>query len=773
MLINNKFKKFVLGLGLAPVTGSVFVIFKSTIKNFPIIVGLLLISSLTYSADYVGAKACQNCHEKEYKDWQGSHHDMSMQHASEESVLADFNNTRFANNRFYKKKDLYWVNIKGPDGKFNDYQIKYTFGFEPLQQFMVEFDDGRVQLIPFAWDSRPKAQDGQRWFNLYPDMTATHQEFFWTNVGQNWNYMCADCHSTNVSKNYDIESNSYKTSFSEVNVACESCHGPASEHIVWTKDKTTKGIGFSRDLGPSVNAWLNKSTRPNTLSPYKIEHSQQVVVCAQCHSRRTQISNKDHVKNNSFGERHILDLVSSANYYPDGQVYNENFVYGSFLQSKMYQNGVVCSDCHNPHTAELKLPIETVCLQCHQADNYAVEKHHNHPVQSSGAQCVSCHMPQTTYMQIDARRDHGFHIPRPDLAKQLGTPDTCLSCHEDKNSEWSSNHVNTWFKDSTLKAEKNFAPVFSAANLTLNERELQSVAAELSRIAQTINYAPIIRASALTKMTSVSNNNTLIAISRAVKDTNENIRIGAIAGSQSMPGPEKWRILSPLLDDKVLLVRTNAAFALTSLWGSLDEEQQQLLSPALNEYLDAQKFNNDRSFSHANVGVVYAYKGEYEQAINSFNQGIAIESYFALSYLNLSQVYRQLGQENEAITTLTRGIKANPSNAELPYNLGLAYIRIKNKPKASQFLAQATQLAPDNSHYFYVYGLSLEQQENKKAYRAILNAYKLSNDPQHLYTLCDMQFRHKSTDAKNCLSKLSQVVPKSVVDQLKTQYQQR
>jgi predicted CXXCH cytochrome family protein len=698
---------------------------------------------------------------------------MSMKHADEESVSADFNNARLGENRFYKKVDQYWVNIKGPDGKFNDYQIKYTFGFEPLQQYMVEFDDGRVQLIPFAWDSRPKVQDGQRWFNLYPEMTATHQDFFWTNTGQNWNYMCADCHSTNVSKNYDLESNSYATSFSEINVACESCHGAASEHIAWTIDKASNDIGFSRDLGPSVNAWLNKNNRPHTLSPDKIGHSQQVVVCAQCHSRRTQISNKDHVNTNSFGERHILDLVSSENYYPDGQVYNENFIYGSFLQSKMYQNGVVCSDCHNPHTAQLKLPVESVCLQCHQSDKYAVEKHHNHSAQSSGAQCVSCHMPQTTYMQIDARRDHGFHIPRPDLAKQLGTPDTCLSCHEDKDSDWSSNHVDAWFKDSTLKTEKHFAPIFSAINQPLNEQQLQSVAAELSRISQTISYAPIIRASALTKMANVSDTNTLIAISRAVKDANENIRIGAIEGSQSMTGAEKWRVLSPLLDDTVLLVRTNAAFALTGLWSGLTREQQELLSPALNEYIEVQKFNNDRSFSHANLAVVYAYKGQYQQAINSFNQGIAIESYFAPSYLNLSQVYRQLGQENDVIATLTRGIKANPSNAELPYNLGLAYIRSKDAAKAAEFLDKATQLAPDNSHYFYVYGLSLDQQDAIRAYRAIFNAYKLSNSPQHLYALCDMQLRHQSTEAMNCLSKLSQVVPKSVVDQLKTQYRLR
>ena len=739
----------------------------------------LFVAPISYSqsssAEFVGAKACQSCHQKEVSEWRGSHHDMSMKHADKTSVLGNFDDVKFISNketnRFYKKGSQYWVNIKGPDGKFHDYQIKYTFGYQPLQQYMVEFDDGRVQLIPFAWDSRSKAKGGDRWFNLYPDMTAPYQEFFWTNTGQNWNYMCADCHSTNVMKNFDLKNNSYKTSFSEINVACESCHGPASEHISWTKTQLPNtNLGFNRNLTPAVSQWIHKNERPNTLSPQEIKSSQQVLVCAQCHSRRTQISDNDHVSNNAFGERYMLDLISTTNYHPDGQVNNEDFVYGSFLQSKMHQNGVVCSDCHNPHSAKLKLPIKSLCLQCHQASNYAVEQHHKHPNNSTGAQCVNCHMPETTYMEIDDRRDHGFHIPRPDLAKQLGTPDTCLSCHEDKNSQWSAEHVNTWFPDSTVKAEKDFAPVFSASNLSLNEQQLQDVANELSRIAQTSSYAPIIRASALSKMANVANTNTTISIARAVKNANENIRLGAIEGAENLSAPHKWRILKPLLSDKVLMVRINAAFTLAALWGNLTPEQQGKLTPALNEYIESQNFNSDRSFAHANLAILHVYQGQYEQAITTFNQGIEIEPYFTPSYLNLSRVYRQLGETKKEIATLMRGINANPADAELPYNLGLTYIRAKDKPKASQFLGKATELAPQNSHYFYVYGLSLELESPKLAYRALFQAYNISSNPQHLYALCDMQLRHQSAKGKNCLSKLSKIVPSNVIEQLKAQY---
>ena len=765
---------------------------------------------LSNISSYVGSNQCQNCHLKEFTAWKGSHHDMAMKHASVESILGDFNDAKLVENNqinhFFKinevantdhKNTEYWVNIKGEDGKFHDYQIKYTFGYQPLQQYMVEFEDGRVQLIPFAWDSRTKKDGGQRWFNLYPEMTKQHQEFFWTNTGQNWNYMCADCHSTNIEKNFDVQTNSYNTTYSEINVACESCHGGASKHLSWTKNKnvhsneSSENKGFDRDLTKSVKLWQTNNNK-TTLAPTKIDHSQQVLTCAQCHSRRSQISNNSHVsssdnrdsnsqsggKTNAFGERYLLDLITNENYYPDGQVYNENFVYGSFLQSKMYQKGVVCSDCHDPHSAKLKQPVETLCLQCHQGDVYTQKSHHQHNENSSGAQCVNCHMPETTYMKIDARRDHGFHIPRPDLAMQIGTPDTCLSCHKNKDSDWSLAQVNNWFPKTehriAKKQEKDYAQIFSATTQSLSNQQWQTVASELSRIAQTISYAPIIRASALSKMADTSNTNTVIAIARALKNSDEYIRLGAVLalqgrGAQALQLNDKWRLLAPLLTDKVLAIRTSAAFSLVSLWQQLTPVQQQQLNPALNEYISSQNFNNDRSFAHSNKAIVYAYQAKYTQAIAAFNQGIDIEPNFAQAYINLSQVYRQLDQQNKNINILIQGIKANPDNAQLPFELAMAYIRTKDKITATKYLTQATALAPQNSHYFYVLGLSLELQNKTKAYKALTKSYELSLNPQHLYALCEMQVRHKSFQANKCLNKLAKVAPANVIAQLRAQ----
>ncbi len=191
--------------------------------------------------------------------------------------------------------------------------------------------------------------------------------------------------------------------------------------------------------------------------------------------------------------------------------------------------------------------------------------------------------------------------------------------------------------------------------------------------------------------------------------------------------------------------------------------------PALNEYLVSQDFNNDRSFAHSNKGIIYSYQGKFEQAIAAFKLGISIEPNFTQAYINLSQVYRQRGQEEQTVKVLKQGIKTNPEAAQIPFELAMAYIRAKDKMTAASYLSTATKLAPQNSHYFYVLGLALEQQNKTQAYKAITQAYNLSQNPQHWYALCEMQVRHQAFQAKQCLDKLAEFAPANIVEQLKAQ----
>lgn len=715
---------------------------------------------------FVGSAACISCHQDEYKSWKGSHHFMAMQHAIDQSVLGDFNDHTFTfagkPNRFFRKGKAFWVNIEGPDGTFHDYQISFTFGYEPLQQYMVEFPDGRVQLIPFAWDSRPKSEGGQRWFHLYPDQTETHKEFYWMNTGQNWNYMCADCHSTNLKKNFNPDTNSYATTYSEINVACEACHGPGSRHIEWSaKQDPTAEKGFDRNLDKRVNQWVPIKGK-STLQPEHIYESDQTLVCAQCHSRHLQISDQDHVQTGALGDRYLLSLINAQRYYPDGQVYDENYVYGSFLQSKMNQMGVVCTDCHDPHTAELKVVEETVCLQCHDADTYSQQAHHHHKIGSEGAQCMNCHMPETTYMQIDERRDHRWHIPRPDLAIATGSPDTCIGCHQDKDSAWSLSLTQAWYGQKIPQEEKHFAPVFSAV-----DQGYPGLESALSHIAQNYEHADIIRASALERMAGNTDQNALIAIARAVRQDDEHIRVGAVRGAENLPEPDRWRLLSPLLKDPVLSVRTETVRVLASLWQQLSSEQKDQLKPALNEYLAIQDYNSDRGFGHTNKGIIYTYQGNLIEAEKSYRDAIRIEPYFANAYVNLADLYRQQGRENESLALLAEGNSHIPDNGPLLFGLGLAQVRQKENQKAADYLKLATVAEPQNAHYHYVYSLSVEKLDIKEAIKSMRGAYDISNNPAHLYALCDMQIRHKQFGASKCINELNGKIPGQYIQDLK------
>ncbi len=719
-------------------------------------------------ASYVGSEICAGCHQAESKKWQGSHHDMAMRHAKPDAVKGDFDNVEFGFNneinKFFRKGDAYWVNIKGADGKFSDYQIKYTFGVYPLQQYMVEFDDGRIQLIPYAWDDREASQGGQRWFHLYPEFTDSRDEFFWTNTGQNWNYMCADCHSTNVKKNFDLATNTYNTTFSEINVGCEACHGPASVHLNFVKNSEDKSQGFNRNLSKPVNQWVKRAGK-NTLFPEEIVPTQQLLVCAQCHSRHVQISDNNHVDGNAFGERYMLSLINSNQYHADGQIYDEVFVFGSFVQSKMSQNGVACTNCHDPHSNELIIPKEALCLQCHTATTYAATSHHQHQENSEGAQCVNCHMPETTYMQVDERRDHAWHVPRSDLAEKLGTPDTCLNCHSEKDSSWSASLLKSWYPDSPTQSQEHFAPVFSA----IDNGYLQASQA-LSHVAQNKANTPIIRASALERMSPLSDKNSLIAIARGARDPNEFVRLGAARGADSIALNERWRILAPLLKDKVLSVRVEAAYSLLLLWPQLTDEQKELMQPALDEYISVQEFNNDRGFSHNNIGTVYANQGLWEKAETAFKTSIRLEPNFAQAYVNLSETYRRSNQdEAKSIAVLNQGKNAAYNNAQIPYSLGLSYLRKGQTNDAIDNLKLATQRAPNNGQYHYVLGLMLEKFDVNEAQRSLSKAYQVSQNPRHLYALCDMQVKYAKNRASKCIEQLSEVAPPEVVEQLKVQ----
>jgi predicted CXXCH cytochrome family protein len=636
-----------------------------------------------------------------------------MQEASESSVLGDFNDATFEQfgvvSRFYRKDGKLMVRTDGPDGKLHDYPVAYTFGVYPLQQYLIAFPGGRLQALDIGWDSRPKAQGGQRWIHLHPADPVRHDDVLhWTGPNLNWNYMCADCHSTNLRKGYDPRSNSYHTTWSEIDVSCEACHGPGSRHVEWAKAKAGGESSAMADMGLTVRldervgvAWTidlatgkAKRSRPRTTT-------REIQVCARCHSRRSQMTDQ------VFAGEPLLDgfrpaLLTAGLYYPDGQIEDEVYVWGSLLQSKMYQAGITCSDCHDPHSATVRLPGDAVCYLCHRSDRYASRKHHFHPEASAGASCVECHMPPTSYMVVDARHDHSFRIPRPDESVTLGTPNACNKCHADKGPQWAAAQVKAWY-GKVPEGLQRYGPAFRAARARLPG------AAELLRaIAGDPGQPAIARATALQELGAYPDAAMLAQVRQGLGSEEPLERLGALEALESV-GPAQRLLAVSLLWDDLEAVRIEAARLLAAFPADrMPQKVRDKLAQDIREYIAVQEFNAERPEAELNLGVLYADLGRYQEAELAYRKAVKLQPRFVPAYVNMAQLLSGLEREREAEGFLRSGLTLDPKSADLEHALGLSLVRQKRLDEALKALAKAAELAPDNARYSYVYAVALQ-----------------------------------------------------------------
>ena len=676
---------------------------------------LAITAGFVDAAEYIGRNACKACHEEEDKRWQGSHHDLAMQEATAETVLGDFNNVEFEQfgvvSRFFRKDGKFMVHTDGPDGKLQDFPIKYTFGVYPLQQYLIAFPGGRLQTLDIAWDSRSKEKGGQRWFHLHPEDQVTHDDVLhWTGPNLNWNFMCADCHSTDLKKNFDTKSGDYHTSWSEIDVSCEACHGPGSEHRKWAE--TVAGGGEYKITNMGLTVRLNERKGVNWLIDEKTgkpvrsrpnDSRAEIQVCARCHSRRSQLTD-DFIPGQPFMDAYHPALLSDGLYYPDGQIQDEVYVWGSFRQSRMYQSGVTCSDCHDPHSADVKLPGEQVCYLCHAPDRYARKEHHFHTPASAGASCVECHMPATTYMGVDQRHDHSFRIPRPDLSVSMGTPNACNQCHSDQTAAWAVEHLNAWYG----KQPQSFQQYAEALNAARMGRI--DAGSLLLKLAMDSAQPAIARATAFSNLGTHLDRNGLMLIQQGLNDDDPLIRQGALTALES--APVQQRMLGfPLVWDDVLSVRVQAARVMAAFPADqIPVDRREKLNQVIQEYIQTQEFNGERPESQLNLGGIYTDMRQYGKAEQSYRKALRLQPVFVPAYINFSQMLSNRGREVEAANLLQSGIKHVPLSlsAVLYHALGLSQVRQKNTREAIQSLAKAAELDVDNRRYQYVYALALQ-----------------------------------------------------------------
>jgi len=692
-------------------------------------------------AAFAGSKKCLDCHKAEYDKWQDSHHDRAMEVANDATVLGDFKNATVefhgVTSRFYRKADKFFVHTQGPDGIMGEFEITHTFGWHPLQQYLVPFPGGRLQCLPIAWDVREK-----KWYHLYPAAPIEPGGWlYWTNAGQNWNGMCAECHSTNLEKNYRIEDNSYDTTWSEIDVSCEACHGPGSRHVEWAE--------------------MPDMARPQTanyelvVSAKSMDSREQVELCAPCHSRRAILGDYTHAEPDLLDSM-LPSLLTPELYYADGQILEEVYVYGSFTQSKMYRRNVRCSDCHDVHSTKKVREGNALCLQCHRAGVYDTKAHHFHkmkgekgePIKSAqgqvlfevgtGAECVQCHMPERPYMIIDYRADHSFRLPRPDLSIKVSTPNACNRCHVDKTDQWSDEYITKWYGPGR---RAHYGTI-------IDQGRKRSPAAHqnLIKLASDPLYPVIVRATALSLLAAYPGKETSRAYELALMDDEALVRRTAVDHLNDSDPKRQAELLTAMLYDPVKAVRIEAARRMTEIADpQLSDAQQKIFRTSVTDYQKSMEYSADFAFGRYNLGNLYAALRQSPKAVENYQAAIEIDNLFYPAKVNLAMLYNQMGKNNEAEILLREVVRNHPEIYEVQYSLGLLLAEKKQYEEAAAYLKMAATGMPNRARIHYNLGLLLQYlKKDSDAESSLLRAKALEPDSlDFLYALADFYLKRR------------------------------
>ena len=729
------------------------------------------------STEYVGAKACQSCHQEQTQQWLESDHFKAMAEASADTVLGDFSGLvvdfKGDKNRFYKKEEAFYVDTMGLSGKTEAFKVLYTFGHYPLQQYLVDIGNGHLQALNTAWDSRPKEVGGQRWYHLQPNEDITPENpFFWAGHFQNWNGRCAECHSTELIKNYSPADNSYNTTWSDINVACEACHGPGKQHVDLARAGRFEAGYKAEESGlayvsPEALEWTYAKGDP-IANPKGTPTTAHIDMCGGCHSRRSPVQSPNEIS--GYHDKYRLQALDQGLYFADGQIEDEVYVLGSFLQSKMHAQGVTCMNCHNPHSGKLIAEPNQVCAQCHQPATFDTPQHHLHAKGTEGAQCVNCHMPERTYMGVDDRRDHSFTIPNPRLSIEAGVPNACVGCHQGKD--------NAWALKALEEAGKKPAEVHWAQ---LNARTQMLDLLAIQPLAAAVNdptLAPIIRTTLGEQLANFPSRLALDAAIKALQDPSPLVRRAGVTALAAADPQTRWESLQALFKDPVRSVRFEVAISLADLYPQLPPAQQKQLQSLIDECKQSLDYTADFPSTQVAYASLALRLGEPDTARKHYEQALRIAPSYVPALMNLADFYRAQGVIDKERPLLLKALAAAPESASVQHAVGLHYVRQKNYEQALPYLKAATAESPDSSPRFsYVYAVALDSLgQTKAAIRALQQSDK--RWPNQYDTLSTLILYLEKTGNENValryLSQLSRIAPSSPqVMQWVQKYQQQ
>lgn len=640
------------------------------------------------------ADACVDCHASQVAAWESSHHAHAnisfAEHCASDTGLSAANREIF---KIILKSDCEQpVVLETAKGKLKQrYAVAGLIGHSPLVQMLVSEKGGRWQAFDQGF-----VVDQTDWVGTLIGEREPGDWGHWQGQGANWNANCAWCHMTEYQKNFDYENNRYDSAWLEQGLGCGACH---------------------TGLGKHVTAW-----RAGQDSATKLRMDGGMALCGSCHSRRDQLAGDVFPVGAAFDSQfHLMTAETPGLYYPDGQIRDEVFVLGSFVGSKMHDAGVNCANCHDPHSGGLRLPVEDnqLCMQCHgsgsmNAPIIVPTAHSHHANDSAGNQCVNCHMPKTVYMGADPRADHGFHSPDPTLTRDLGVPNACNQCHQDKGNDWQLSWSEKWFAEGkAVTAQRQRAELM--AQLEAGEQvALQTLLKNINkqkndfwRASFTSYLDRYLYLQSSLKQSLVEQNSTarqaLNALNNLAEDNSALVRARAagILGS--------WDSTSAVVQK--LKVDTSRDVRLALAQGLLAARQLPIADPLWQELKSYLTFHRDRPQALLGLANMAVITGDGEQiepyieraaALDQGNSEIISQGVILLS---------QAGRPQEAEALLLQGLKKFPGNAVFPYYLGLMAAERNKLSDAARYLEQATVLEPSFQRAWYNLAIIYQKQQ--------------------------------------------------------------
>jgi tetratricopeptide (TPR) repeat protein len=679
-------------------------------------------------AAYGGSESCRDCHKEAYDEWWKSNHGLA-----ERPLSPAMDQHAFPDGKFQ-------VTAVGPGKTNGTFAVERVIGNDPLRQFLVKFPGGRYQALEASYDPHRN-----EWFNVYGNENRQPGEWgHWTGRGMNWNNMCAGCHNTRLHKNYDERTDSYATTMAEMTVGCEACHGPMKDHVIWQKANRNEDLD-----DPTIRNFTT---------------NQVLETCAQCHSRRSELTG-DFAPGDLFDDHHLLTIVDETDiFYPDGQVREEDYEFSAFLGSKMHAKGVRCIDCHQPHTAKVKLAGNMLCLRCHDGsytnaptidpvkhslhkvdplyfdpegiDLLALAKRNPAAVATNGGECINCHMPQTFYMQRHRRHDHGFTIPDPLLTKQAGIPNACNRCHTDKDADWALTWTERWYGDKMNRPSRRRA-------LTVAGARRGDPAARDGLLTMLSTYEPPYWSAVAAKLLGqwAADPTVNAALVEASKNTNALVRANAARSLRDEAA------LQRLLNDPVRSVRFYAEWALR-------EDTAELR--AILDYMA------DQPQGQMQKGAFALAHGNAPQAVAHYQKAVEWDAYSAPIRHDYAVALSSLGSNVEAVAQLEAACRLDPHDAEYPYKLALAWNELGRIDKTIEQLQVAVRLDEHNDRAWYNLGLALNSAGRTEAALDALNRAAAENpsDPRAPYAAATILARQgRIAEAREAAQRALQIQP--------------